>query len=290
MTRPIVPLHTIDQWMQVDHRLRPLIMMELKVKEKLQRFLGNLSKGPAPTEAKWVPCSKCDKKGWVLKEPRYPGIHPSQLPHPCMLKVWNEMMGVEGREKIEPRTQLIFDLGHAVHHMMQTYGAHGAWGDTLYKPESKLTGEIQPLAEELMIEGSADAENIIVVDNIPNAPIYEVGTVHEYKTINSKAFEKLTRPKPEHKQQATIYAKVLNRPVVVYLYFSKNDSNLADFPVEFDPVQWSTLENKARLLVQHFDAGQPPPAETGFHCQQCPYAYGCAAYKAMSQSRVAARR
>lgn len=288
MTRPVVQLHTIDQWMQVDSRVRPLILMELKVKDRLQKYLSKLTSGPSRVEPEWVPCSKCEKKGWVLAEPRYPGIHPSQLPHPCMLKVWNEMTGVEGRERIEPRTQLIFDLGHAVHHMMQTYGARGAWGP-IYKAESRLTGDIQPLAEELMIEGSADAENILVVDNIPNAPIYEVGVVHEYKTINTDAFKKLTRPKPEHKQQATVYAKVLNRPVVVYLYLNKNDSSLADYPVEFDPAQWSTLENKARLLVQHFDAGQPPPAETGFHCQQCPYAYGCAAYKAMSQARVARR-
>jgi CRISPR/Cas system-associated exonuclease Cas4 (RecB family) len=290
MTRPVVQLHTIDQWMQVDLRLRPLILMELKVKDRLQKFLSKLSNGPAPTEAEWVPCSKCNKKGWVLDEPRYPGIHPSQLPHPCMLKVWNEMTGVEGHEKIEPRTRLIFDIGHAVHHMMQTYGAHGAWGDVFYKPESKLTGEIQPLSEELMIEGSADAENIIIVDNIPNAPIYEVGVVHEYKTINTDGYGKLSRPKPEHKQQATIYAKVLNRPIVVYLYLNKNDSSLKDFPVEFDPAQWNTLEHKARLLVQYFDAGQPPPAETGYHCQQCPYSYGCAAYKAMALGRVAARR
>jgi CRISPR/Cas system-associated exonuclease Cas4 (RecB family) len=288
MSRQVIQLHTIQQWFSVDPTVRSVILQNIKLKDRLYRFLMNKTKGIPLVEAKWVRCSKCADSphpGYVLLEPRYDGIHPSQLAHACMLKVYNEMVGIDQQEKIEPRLQLIFDLGHAVHHMFQTYGLNGAWGKQ-YSPEVTISEEHQELAATLMLEGHADAENVLVIDDIPNSPyIYEVGLVHEYKTIKTENFNKLTRPKPEHKQQAMIYSAALNRPVVVYLYMSKNDSNLADFPVEFDFNLWQQLEGKARLLVDHYKKASPPPAEVGFHCQECGFAYQCEPYKATALKR-----
>jgi len=244
--------------------------------------LQQKNKSPSIAEPKWVRCSKCadsSHPGYVLLEPRYDGIHPSQLSHPCLLKVYNEMVGVEKQEKVESRIQLIFDLGHAVHHMFQTYGLNGAWGPN-YKHEVTISEEHQQLAKDLMLEGHADADNILVIDDIPNSPYaYEVGIVHEYKTMKSEQFQKLTRPKPEHQVQASLYCAALNRPLAVYLYMNKNDSNLADFPVEFNADIWAKISHKAALLKNHYDRRETPPAETGFHCQDCGYAYQCETYK-----------
>lgn len=284
MTRPVIQLHTIQQWFGVDPTVRSVILQNIKIKDRLYRYLMEKNKRANNiTEAKYVRCSKCAESphpGYILLEPRYDGLHPSQLASPCMLKVYKEMVGIDKQEKVEPRMQLVFDLGHAVHHMFQTYGLNGAWGP-VYKPEVTISGEHQELAEQLMIEGHADAENVMVIDDIPNSPyIYEVGLVHEYKTMNSKVFAKLTRPKPEHKIQAQLYSAALNRPVVVYLYLSKDDSNLADFPVEFDADVWNTISNKASLIKGYYDRGEEPPGETGFHCQDCGFSYECEAYKA----------
>ena len=289
MTRPVIQLHTIQQWMSVDPQVRSVILQHIRLKDRLYRYLQHRKKAPLPPEGKWVPCHKCDKRGFVHIQPRHPGIHPSQLPHPCLLKIYWQMEGREEREQHDNRLLLIFDLGHAVHHMFQNYGAAGCWGET-YVPEIHMTEGSHPLATELMIEGHADADNILVVDDIENAPIYEVGIVHEYKTINSNAFSKLTRPKPEHLDQATIYTGVLNRPVVVYLYLSKNDSNLADFPVEFNPETWARMEQKARLLVGHYEREEAPQGNPGYHCKDCGFVYDCAAYRAYTQQRMAERR
>lgn len=289
MTRPVVQLHTIEQWVQVSPEIRSLIVQSLKVKDRLYRYLQNKkNRPPVPDEGTWVPCNKCDKKGWVLKTPRHAGLHPSQIINSCLLKIYWQMEGKEEREKHNNRLLLIFDLGHAVHGMFQNYGMDGAWGEQ-YVPEVRMTEGSHPLATELMIEGSADAECIMIVDDIPNAPIYEVGVVHEYKTMNSNNFAKLTRPKPEHKQQAMVYSAVLNRPVVVFLYLSKNDSNLADFPVEFDPVVWGGMEQKARVLVDHYQREQEPPATTGYGCEECGFAFSCEAYKAFQAQRTKRR-
>ena len=286
MSKPVIQLHTIDQWFQVDAGIRSLILQNIKIKDRLWKWLSEKGKLPSPTEAFWAPCQKCDRKGWFEVHPRYPGIHPSQIDSPCMLKLYNELIGAEGHKKIEPRLQLIFDLGHAVHSMFQSYGGKGSWGPH-YVPEAAIDAETSELAEQLMIEGHADADTILLVD-IPESPVaYEVGIVHEYKTINSKNFAKLSRPKPEHKMQATIYSACLNRPVVVYLYFSKDDSNLADFPVEFDMQVWETVKGKIHSMLQFYNARVPPKGETGFHCQDCPYVLTCPDYKEqMSKKRA----
>lgn len=290
MNRQIVQLHTIDQWMQLDPTIRVVILKNIKLKDRLYKYLYSLNnKESKYTQPTWVLCSKCAESqypGHVLMEPRYDGLHPSQIGHPCLLKIYNEIVGVPSQEKVEARLRLIFDLGHAVHHMFQTYGLNGAWG-SMYKHEVEISERFQPLAAALMIEGHADADNILVIDDIPNAPIYELGLVHEYKSANENNFKKLTGPKPEHRQQAMLYAAALNRPVVVYLYLNKNDSNLSDFPVQFEPARWANLEAKAQTIKGYYDRQEPPPAEVGFHCKDCGFSFNCAAYK---QTQSAARR
>lgn len=278
MNKQVIQLHTIDQWMQQDQTIRSLLLQNIKLKDKLYRYLEARSARPALTEPKWVPCRKCDRTGWYAVHPRYPGVHPSQLISPCMLKIYNDVVGLPGEEKNKNRLQLTFDLGHAVHHMFQGYGMDGAWGPH-YVPEAPVSGDFQELAEQYMIEGSADADNIMSID-MPDSPyIYEVGLVHEYKSINTDAFNKLARQKSEHQQQATVYSACLNRPVVVYLYFSKNDSNLADFPVEFKPEVWQQVSNKAATIVDFYRRGISPKGETGYHCQDCKYVLSCYDYR-----------
>lgn len=278
MNKPIIQLHTIDQWVQVDQGVRILILQNIKLKDRLWKFLEEKNKKPNLLEPIWVPCNKCDRRGFVAVHPRYPGIHPSQIGWACMLKIYNDLVGIQGKEKVDPRLQLIFDLGHAVHHMFQSYGLQGAWGP-IYEAEKPVSGDFQELADELMIEGHADAENILLVD-VPDSPYaYEVGIVHEYKTIKSENFNKLSRPKPDHLAQAMLYSACLNRPITVYLYFSKNDSNLADFPVEFRPEIWNNVSGKVKLLVDLYKRGVSPKGETGFHCQECPYVLTCHDYK-----------
>ena len=279
--RQVIQLHTIDQWFQVDKAIRLVIMQHIQLKERLWAFLVNRNRQPQKTEPGWVRCSKCADSpfpGYILFEPRYDGLHPSQIGQPCLLKIYKQMMGEEGTKRPDARLQVIFDIGHAVHHMFQTYGLNGAWGP-IYKQEVEVSGKHQPLAADLMIEGHADAENVLVVDNIPHAPIYEVGIVHEYKTINSNNFSKLRAPKPEHKQQAMLYSAALNRPITCFLYLNKDDSSMVDFPVEFDPDIWALLEAKARRLKEHYEEGNAPPADVGFHCRDCEFTYTCTAHR-----------
>lgn len=276
--KPIIQLHTLEQWFQQDPTIRGMILQNIKVKDRLWQYLEGEKRKPDIVEPYWAPCKKCEQRGWLAVHPRYAGFHPSQINSACMLKLYNEIVGIPESKRTEPRLQLIFDVGHAVHYMFQKYGERGAWGKH-YTPEAPVNAETTELAEELMIEGHADADTLMMVDR-PEWPVaYEVGVVHEYKTANSKNFSKLTRPKPEHQMQALIYSACLNRPVVAYLYMNKDDQNLADFPVEFKPDVWANVHGKIKMMVDMYREGVSPKGETGYHCQECPYVHSCFDYR-----------
>lgn len=277
--RPVVKLHTIEQWFQVDPSIRVEILKALQQRDRLYTWLRKTNEhGDTPNEVLTVPCRECGSKGTVTVEPRYAGLHPSQLGHACLLRTWFDMKGFVKESKTESRQQITFDIGKAVHKMFQGYGERGAWGPG-YKKESPINLNLQKLAEDLMIEGSADGEIVVRIDDIPNAPIFEVGIVHEYKSSNDNVFKGVKSPKPQHKQQAQLYAVILNRPVVVYFYLNKNDSNLIDFPVPFDPALWEVLYKKTRYFIDSYESNTQPPGEYGFHCQDCPFQYACETYK-----------
>jgi CRISPR/Cas system-associated exonuclease Cas4 (RecB family) len=285
--RPVVQLHTIEQWFTLDQPVRVEILRGLKLKDRLGRFLlqQNERRSHGIDQPTWIRCKLCHDSpypGYLLVEPRYDGIHPSSIAHECLYKIYLDMTGAPSLEHHEPRDILTFNIGTAVHELFQDYGRRGAWGPK-YTKEAEISGEYQALAEQLMLEGHADADNILTIDDIPGAPIFEVGIVHEYKTMKTELFSKLTRPKPEHKQQAMIYAAALNRPVVVYLYINKNDSNLADFPVEFDPGVWAMMQSKAAMLKGHYEQKEPPQATVGYQCKDCKYKDNCAPAKAQSR-------
>jgi CRISPR/Cas system-associated exonuclease Cas4 (RecB family) len=281
--RPVVKLHTIEQWFQLDQPVRVEILRNIKLKERLQRFLlqQNLpGHGEHVDGPQWVRCSLCHESphpGYVLVEPRYDGIHPSSIAGECLYKIYLDMVGAPSVEQTEPRERITFDFGKKIHELFQDYGRRGAWGPH-YTKEVEVSAEFQELAAVLMLEGHADADNILVIDDIPGAPIFEVGIVHEYKSKKTELFSKLTRPQPEHKQQAMIYAAALNRPVVCYLYINKNDANLADFPVEFDPAIWQVVRGKIETIKQFYDRGEPAPANLGYHCGDCKYKNSCSHY------------
>lgn len=264
----------------MDEQVRTMLLKALRVRDRLWAFRLKMEQEKVLLkESKWVPCAKCGQTGWCWKHPRKAGVHPSAISTtPCLLKVYWEAIGVEASVMHEARELLLFDLGTAAHDMLQKFGMSGAWGD-YYKPEIPI--EETELAKDLMMVGHADADNIIVIDDIAGAPIFEVGVVHEYKTINDKGFEGLKgKPKPAHQAQATIYSACLNRPIVVYLYLNKNNSNMEDFPVQFNHQIWNQIYERAKVVKQALIEQQEPKAEVGYHCNQCPYVYGCAAYKA----------
>lgn len=106
MSRPVVKLHHTREWLGLNPALRSLILQNIKLKDRLFRFLEDQNKRENElVEAKWVRCKRCSDSqypGYILLEPRYDGLHPSQIGHACLLKIFNDMVGAPGAQKIEP--------------------------------------------------------------------------------------------------------------------------------------------------------------------------------------------
>lgn len=275
----MIEINTIQQFLSLSLVQQQEIQKALKTKERLEHFLISMnrrSRAPKAEKGQWVQCGKCvstGQPGWVWWEERDDSdVHPSQI-HKCLKFLWYSCNGQahQMEEYIEPRLRMIFDIGSAWHAVIQGYGRKGAWCEPqFYRDEAVIDPDtvthdgtpVLPLAHHFWIRGHVDAViERYFVPNVPGLGDVMIRIVHEYKTINANGFSKLTRPKPEHKQQATIYSAVFDVPIVVYVYTNKDDCKLIDFPVPFDPVLWNEIVQRIQKVQYYVNTEQPPPWE-----------------------------
>jgi CRISPR/Cas system-associated exonuclease Cas4 (RecB family) len=295
-------INTIAQFLDLPVHLRDEVQKSIRAKDRLDSWLRSQNKrigdGSQKTEPHWEACKSCGEwghPGWVWKEEHErdnSDIHPSQIGK-CIKALWFSCYGYANQleEFIDPRLQMIFDLGSLWHLILQGYGVRGAWGPTeRYRPEVPIDPDavtfdghpVHPLAAQLWIKGHVDAViDRYIIDNVPGLGPVSIRLVHEYKSINSNGYSKLTRPKPEHKYQATIYAAVLDIPIVVYMYTNKDDCKTADFPVPFDHTIWNEVVTKITQVQNYVANEQVPPWEVTSavknqsECMECGYRKSC---------------
>ena len=294
----MLTVHTISDWFRLPGSTQTAILKNLRTKTRLEDWLRSLNdkKKRMFTKPFYMKCKECGGKGKFWVEPRDSSdIHPSQITK-CSQKLWFDCSAVEmdwptefdengnptktermlvpyykiAEEYIEPKLRMIFDLGHGVHDMFQKYGMRGAWGDKrAYFPEFPIDPDkknqqgdtLLPNAEAFWIKGSVDALLHPYIIHVPGIGDVSLRVIHEYKSINDNGYSRLNSPKADHKWQATIYSKVLNVPIVVYIYLNKNNSFMADFPVPFDPGLWNAIEDKIDAVQRNVEAGTRFPWE-----------------------------
>jgi len=308
----MVELHSIESFFRLPPQLQQEVQKSLRMKDRLEGWLTAQNKKAGQSvkphhEGRWIPCAHClegqpgichcTKNGhpgwhWMAPSRDDSDIHPSAI-NKCLKFIWLSCSGYSAgmEEVIEPRIRMLFDLGTSWHIVMQDfYGKRGAWGDPKnYHPEVSIDPDavdangnpLQPLAERYWIRGHVDAliNNYLIA--VPGLGECSVKVVHEYKTINSNGYTKLTRPKPEHKKQATIYSAVLDAPFVVYFYTNKDNSQIIDFPVAFDSSIWNEVTQRIDRVLELVEAKRPPAWEETSHvlnpreCMECPYQRVC---------------
>jgi CRISPR/Cas system-associated exonuclease Cas4 (RecB family) len=283
----VLEINTIQDFQSLPFEVQAEIQKSIKAKDRLEGFLRSLNKKVGQDskpnhEAKWEECSKCKpfwevaqgQKGWVFydRSRNDNDVHPSQI-NKCLKFLFYSCAGFTDQmeEFIDPRLRMIFDIGHAWHDTIQRYGRMGAWGDPAnYHKEVRIDPEatahdgtpILPIANKYWIRGSVDALlTKYEMYNVPKVGDVSIRLIHEYKTMNSGQFSKLTRPKPEHKYQATIYSAVFNVPIVVYLYTNKDTCNMNDFPVPFDNSIWTEVVQKIDRVQYYVENDITPPWE-----------------------------
>jgi len=230
---------------------------EVTVVKDLYRYLEWLN-SPEGEEA-----SVKFKLGW---RKRSLGIHPSTIckEDVCLLRAYYELTGeVEARQEFVPKTQLIWDLGTAVHSLMQAHLSE-MYGD-------QFKEEVSGSDDELQIRSHTDG-------------VFNFSTVRfilEMKTIKeggNYGFAKVqATPFVDNVRQTLIYQYLHDCPFGLVLYFAKNTSEIKEHVVVWDDTVWDDIVTNTIQPVLDAANGGPMVAPTvGWHCRNwCPMYHGC---------------
>ena len=190
----------------------------------------------------------------------------------CARLLYYDFTGAPGERALDTRLRRIFDTGSAIHGQLQAYLekiAELSDGEFTFIPEVDVNPDDNEVADQMDMSGHTDGDSIAIAKDD------KVRFLTEIKSINAAGYEKTSGPHPEHKVQATIYQRCLDVPVMVFLYYSKNDSNMAEFVHTYDERIWDAIVRKLDFVRECAMDEQPPDREDGWHCSNCKYKKIC---------------
>jgi hypothetical protein len=197
-------------------------------------------------------------------EERANGIHPSSISKVggCELAWLWELTGeVEKKEKYDPHSQNIFDLGTAMHNVLQTH-FHAMYGD-------QFESEVPLVIPELHVTSHADG----LFDFSGIRFILEIKTIKEGGSRGWTTVQ--TSPMEDHRRQATLYMKAAGVPFALILYFNKNTSRMKEHVITFDEEVWQgLLGDIEKVLAASNGEGHITP-RPGYGCRWCGYQWTC---------------
>ena len=207
------------------------------------------------------------------------GIHASEISG-CQRRLVYSVMDTKRQDKIAFVWRRRFKLGHKIHDMLQEEFKQLSYSPehfTRFTEEVKISPTLQKVAAKWEIHSSCDGV-FEIGEKSTGTLLLRAGV--EIKSMNPDEFSKLTKPKPEHIEQAHVYMACLDLPMMWFLYFNKGNQNYTKsndhrFIVPFNPKLWAELE--ARFEIAHNNAylKQLPDKEESMLCQFCPFSYTC---------------
>lgn len=184
--------------------------------------------------------------------------HPSEIPY-CLLAAAHRKIGTPFVKRHEVSTQLTFDIGHAVHGVIQGY---------LVRTFGKENVRIEPdvTCEALRIKGHADA--IVLVEGTP--------TLVEIKS--KRTLDKQRKAVRQHLMQAHLYMYAERIAVGTIFYVDKSDTKMVDYPFLFDFDVLAEAVDRIAECEFALKNGRMPTAEPGLWCNECGVNHLCDAW------------
>lgn len=195
-----------------------------------------------------------------------------RYPMGCGRELYYGLVGAESEGAWEPRIRRILDTGTAVHSQLQAYLSEIAVrseGEFSFEPEVDCNPNANEIADMMDLSGHTDGDIRVVAGED------EVRFLLEIKTINDAGYKKTSSPHAEHIMQGTIYQKCLDAPLIVFLYYNKNDSSMAEFIQPFDEHRWQAIEDKLNMVRECAMKDEIPDREVSFQCSRCKYKLVC---------------
>lgn len=233
-----------------------------------------------------------------------PNMRPSYLGTPCLRKIYYEFLRVEKDYGWEIDGIKNFQKGDALHTMVKSWLTTAG----MFIPYRNKKGEIPkhwktgepdpefPVNDPDLNIKNAKIDGVGIVKDIPD--IEDGLWVFEIKSINQKGFDNyiLKGPKPEHQQQAMIYAFLLEAGLnagqyahipeldgytevkgVIYIYINREDdsNDWKEFALSKNAETFMETVSKVIATKEYVEKGELPPKTEDF-CKWCPFRDKCA--------------
>jgi len=194
-----------------------------------------------------------NKEEWSRKTNVY---HPSSLnPGACKRAVWYDRTGEEPESRIPADLRMLFDMGHALHDMIQS---------KLEKKFDDFKSEVPVNFEDLHIAGHCDGV------------FYDKEWVLEIKTVGESVYRNLTKPKVDHIYQIHAYMFALDIPRCQLLYVNRATGSMRLFKIKFENSVWEDVLDVIKHVEGHIEKGTEPPREPDkWVCRTCKFAHVC---------------
>ena len=210
---------------------------------------------------------------------RSAGVHASEVSG-CLRRMVYSMKGTEPNVEFDISWKKRFMVGHAIHDMLQKqfidFSAcmHKKNWNLRFEKEVAINPKTSEVAKEFNIHSSADG--LFTLSDESNTLLR---CVLEIKTESPISFTKLTKPKPEHVEQAHVYMACLDAPFTWFLYWNKGDQNhtqpMGKFLIEFDHNIWKNIVSKINKANSFLELQELPNREESPLCSFCSYSYTC---------------
>jgi len=210
------------------------------------------------------------------QDKRDAGVHASEISK-CHRQAVYTMIGEEKRGHTPVMWKRRFDLGHAVHDMLQRQFKDMANESPdiymSFEAEVRIDSSTSAIAKELDIVSSCDG---VFTFHTEGKPI-RVGL--EIKTISNDGFKILSGPQPDHIEQGHVYMACLGLSHMWFLYYNKNSQVITNskgaYLVDFDEKLWDRIYKRILSFHEHKRKKTLPIKMDGSHCEFCKYSWVC---------------
>lgn len=233
-------------------------------------FAGELQEWSKTVAVKRIPFTTTHKWNEDRNHKRF---HPSSLKYPCDMRLFFQLIGEREVLKKHPQ-QAVFDMGTAVHLMMNYYMHTMAISKNFVYNDEVPLWKASASADKYQLCGSTDGvmERTVTI----NETQLHLRATIDWKSINSSGFSSLRDSVgSDYEKQMHGYMISGNIPVTFVVYVNKDNSVFKSIPVMFSPAIWDPIADRLSRIIQITNEMKEPMKTIGTHCSGCPYVEEC---------------
>lgn len=165
------------------------------------------------------------------------------------------------RKEMEANILRLFDHGDHMHQLimkplLSTRAVHVVASEVNIPPHELVSGRADAIV--------SDGKKLYVLD---------------IKSMNSMIFRTLTEAKPENIDQIQLYLYYFKIPKGILLYVNKDNLELKEFIIDYNPVQAENLLSNLKHLKKQIDSNIVPPRipdyPDNWQCRYCQFREVC---------------